>query len=222
MGSGQGCSRVRTNDGTALNRQRNARPSPDDHSGKRNKPGAAGVTPSGLYHRACRTTRLVKASRASVATSVCKERGRRSRARTPRCTAPAAKCCGRGADGRVPDTIVNLKARVAAVAPSPLMPGSGSDNAPPVAPDRGVAGPRSMVASCATSGEARAAAAKLLADADLLAESEERERLTAALRHQSEQMTAAAAATANASVWRAIRVFSGGQPGRGLRHESRA
>ena len=62
-----------------------------------------------------------------------------------------------------------------------------------------------MVASCATSGEARAAAAKLLADADLLAESEERERLTAALRLQSEQMTAAAAATANASAAEVVR-----------------
>ena len=51
----------------------------DDHSGKQNKTGAAGVTPSGLYHRACRTTRLVKASRASVATSAKKEEGDRER-----------------------------------------------------------------------------------------------------------------------------------------------
>ena len=62
-----------------------------------------------------------------------------------------------------------------------------------------------MVASCATSGEARAAAAKLLADADLLAESEERERLTAALRHQSEQMTAAAATASAASAAEVVR-----------------
>ena len=53
-----------------------------------------------------------------------------------------------------------------------------------------------------TSGDARAAAAKILADADRLAESEERERLAAALLLQSETMTAAAAATATASAER--------------------
>ena len=45
----------------------------------------------------------------------------------------------------------------------------------------------------ATSGDARAAAAKILADADRLAESEEQERLDAALRHQSETIATASA-----------------------------
>ena len=54
----------------------------------------------------------------------------------------------------------------------------------------------------ATSGEARAAAANILADADRLAESEEQQRLDAALSHQSKTMTAAAAAKATASTMR--------------------
>ena len=60
-------------------------------------------------------------------------------------------------------------------------------------------------ASYTTSGDARAAAAKLLADADRLAESEEQERLDAALRHQSETMTAAAAAAAATATASAVR-----------------
>ena len=54
----------------------------------------------------------------------------------------------------------------------------------------------------ATSGEARAAAANILADADRLAESEEQQRLDAALSHQSKTMTAAAAAKATAHTMR--------------------
>ena len=57
----------------------------------------------------------------------------------------------------------------------------------------------------ATSGDARAAAAKILADADRLAESEERERLAAALLLQSETMTAAAAVLATASAQGVVR-----------------